>query len=820
MAVSSYTDANKNPLIAQPVSAETGKPDQQTADSYDDGGVNIDKQYIELCLADAERAEQEWRKRGRDIVAVYRNDSGAQSSIGKPKKGGQTYNILFANTEVMLPAIYQRPPKPVVRSRFTGGSVEPPGMPMPMGGPAMPPAPGGLPPAPGGLPPGGPLPPGPLLPPGAPILPPTPAPGGEPLPGVSPPGGVPVPPSLPPDMPQPAVPQPQGPAGLGVDINVNLPPPPPQPLPPPPMPPTMTGPLPQPAPGRPPQADIETAAAVMEKALEIVLDDEESTEAVKTAIKDVLLPGRGVCRVRWKPQIESQPIQDPVMGGQLTLPGMPDQPQSQDVKVWEQVNDEYVYWEDFLVDPVRQHGDVGWEAFRHLFTKEQLLREFADSSPEFQKLVADNKVGELLKWTEESAAKSTPGGGSAMKTSNQKGDVVRKAMVWEVWIKETRQIVWYCRDGGGLILRVDPDTLDLSQFFPVPKPMLSVTTSDSRIPKAFYDLYVLLAQDLEDTSKRISALTKQVKVRGVYNGASSEIAALLSADDQKMIGVAGVDLIAGGLQNHIWLFPIDEHVKALQELYLARDQIRQAIYEIMGISDIMRGATKASETATAQRIKGQMGSVRLEDQRAQAASFARDLMRLKAEIIAKNFDASTLERMTGEQVTPEVEAILRNDFQRTCSIDIETDSTVQVDEQAEQQGMTQVMASIQAIMQGVMAMLQVPMLPPNQSIQLGLELLRMALHPVRYSRGVIELLDDFKEQLQMSAMMPQPPMMPPGAPMMPPGVAPMAKPPGLPGSPPGPPMGGPRQGGGHPGGFPLTGGPPAGNGGAPPPTGY
>jgi hypothetical protein len=51
-------------------------------------------------------------------------------------------------------------------------------------------------------------------------------------------------------------------------------------------------------------------------------------------------------------------------------------------------------------------------------------------------------------------------------------------------------------------------------------------------------------------------------------------------------------------------------------------------------------------------------------------------MRLKAEIICKNFDAETLSAMTGEEVTPEVMAILRSDFQRTCSIDIEADSTV------------------------------------------------------------------------------------------------------------------------------------------------
>ena len=96
----------------------------------------------------------------------------------------------------------------------------------------------------------------------------------------------------------------------------------------------------------------------------------------------------------------------------------------------------------------------------------------------------------------------------------------------------------------------------------------------------------------------------------------------------------------------------------------------------MGISDIMRGNSNPYETATAQSIKGTMGTNRLEEQKNVCANFARDLLRMKAEIIAKNFDAATLTRMTGEEVTPEVEAILRDDFQRTCSIDIETDSTV------------------------------------------------------------------------------------------------------------------------------------------------
>ena len=88
--------------------------------------------------------------------------------------------------------------------------------------------------------------------------------GGPPPPGM--PGGTPTPPVITPPT------QPVGPQTV------------PQPAPP--------------APGMPRQQDIDTAAAVMEKALEIVVADEASHEAVKAAVRDMLLPGRGICRVR------------------------------------------------------------------------------------------------------------------------------------------------------------------------------------------------------------------------------------------------------------------------------------------------------------------------------------------------------------------------------------------------------------------------------------------------------------------------------------------------------------------------------------------
>lgn len=714
----------EKPDVAPGPPAEAGKPDQQIdPGKIDDPNLGIDPKYWLQCLDDAERAEADWRKRGREIIQIYRNDSGnqtTQNAKGKSKGfGGRvTFNILFANTETMLPAIYTKPPEPVVKSRFTT-----PGHPF-----APPALPGGPPALPGML---GPPPPAPMPPPSAT-------------------GPAPVPPSPLPEG---------GPPGIGGGAGL--------PAAPPPVPQMQ---MPPPPSKTPTQRAIDTAASVIEKALEIVVEDEMSHESVKAAIKDVLLPGRGTVRVRWVPHMEQRPVM--AGDGETPLPTPPQMgdnggPPMEDVKVWEQVNDEYVYWEDLLMDPVRAPGDTDWIAFRHLFTAKQAIAEFQGSSPKFDQLIAQGKLeSELCLWTEESAAKNLVGGGQPMKSAGKLGDVIRKMMVWEIWDRPNRRILWFIRELGGMALRVDEDTYQLEGFYPIPRPMLAITTTDTQIPRAFYDLYADLAADLDETSRRISNLTKQVKVRGAYNSASNDIANILAADDQKMLPVDGVDMINGGLQNHLWLVPILDFVNALKELYVAREQIKQAIYEIMGISDIMRGATKASETATAQRIKGSMGMVRLSDQKQQASNFVTDLLRMKAELISKNFDQSTLEAMTGETITPEVMAILRSDFMRTCTVDIESDSTVVADEQEEQQSMMMAMQSIQGVMQGMTGVLQLGLFQPPQVAQIALALMKILMHPIRNSRAFIQLLDDMSDQLGQQMMMQA--MQPPAPPMPPP----------------------------------------------------
>ena len=133
----------------------------------------------------------------------------------------------------------------------------------------------------------------------------------------------------------------------------------------------------------------------------------------------------------------------------------------------------------------------------------------------------------------------------------------------------------------------------------------------------------------------------------------------------------------------------------------------------------------ASETATAQQIKGQWGSLRLQRRQRDVQRFARDMLRLSVEVMAERFSPETLTMMTGlqyptndqrmlaqqvqaqgGQLPPEMAEILsrptwddllqvmRNDLILSYRIDIETDSTIAPDAAAEQQAMAELMAGV------------------------------------------------------------------------------------------------------------------------------
>jgi hypothetical protein len=142
------------PVTPDPAGKPNEAPPEAVAGDPGLDASEVDISYWLDCLDDAERAEQDWRKRAREVVGIYRNEAKASGAKKGPVGPGPvTFNILYANTEVILPAVYAKPPEPVVRSRFTKATMPPmmPPPPMPpMGG--IPPIPAGPAPTPSALP--------------------------------------------------------------------------------------------------------------------------------------------------------------------------------------------------------------------------------------------------------------------------------------------------------------------------------------------------------------------------------------------------------------------------------------------------------------------------------------------------------------------------------------------------------------------------------------------------------------------------------------------------------------------------------------------
>jgi len=173
------------------------------------------------------------------------------------------------------------------------------------------------------------------------------------------------------------------------------------------------------------------------------------------------------------------------------------------------------------------------------------------------------------------------------------------------------------------------------------------------------------------------------------------------------------------LQNAIQFIPLRDVAAAIAQLYIARDSCKAIIYEVTGMSDIMRGASEVGDTATAQNIKAQYGTLRLNDLKDDMARFARDVLRMKAEIMCNKYQPETLLKASGILNTPDapfaMQAIqmLKDEPSRNFHIDIETDTLVLIDQQQDKQNRLEFLTAVGGFLdKAVKAAAQSPELTP------------------------------------------------------------------------------------------------------------
>lgn len=456
------------------------------------------------------------------------------------------------------------------------------------------------------------------------------------------------------------------------------------------------------------------AATILERALSYSIDEYDFEEEIASAVEDRLLPGKGQVRIRYKPHYAP----------------MEDGDQFQEV-IYEEVYCEYVFWEDYIeIGNPRRWSELDAIAYRAYLTRDELIEQFGEKG---KKVKLDHK----------------PSGEEAEEST-------KKATVYEIWDKQKRKVYFVAKSYKDEYLDETDPPLSFSGFYPSPRPLTSTTTNDTIIPIPDFSEYQDQAEEIDELTARIGLLVEALKVVGVYDASAQGLERMLEAGcENKLIPIESWAAFAekGGIKGAIDWLPIEQVAAVLVRLYEAREQAKQDLYEITGLSDIVRGVTNPNETLGAQRLKGQFATSRLNDAQKETARFVRDVLRLKAEVIAEEFSPQTISLMTGKQVSRETMSLLQNDLLRGFRIDIETDSTVESDEQAEKESRveflraaSEFMATMQPIVQAV----------PEMSKLAG-KMLLFGVRGFKAGRDLESEIEDALDKIEQSGQQPQQP---------------------------------------------------------------
>jgi hypothetical protein len=526
-------------------------------------------------------------------------------------------------------------------------------------------------------------------------------------------------------------------------------------------------------------------STVLERSLSYEVDDYDFDDELSDAVLDMLLPGRGIVRIKYEPKFieinaegarpgapagafvppvpnaepaavasgHEPPASEPSAAPVAPMPdGQAAQP-SRERLVDQHVPCCHVQWDKFRRGHGKRWKDVPWISFEHEFTME----------------MAEEKFGTDI------ASKLTYSQGAETEKASedrQVREIFKVAVVHEIWDKDRERVLFIAPGYKEAPCLVVDDPLKLKGFWPMPKPAYAIRNSRKLEPTPLYRLYKQQALALERISFRINKIVEALKLRGAYAANLPELAKILDSDDTDMTAVESSAEVAaaGGLDKAIWIMPIEKLAQVLQQLYTAREQQKQTIYEIIGIGDILRGASDPNETAKAQQIKSQWGSIRVQKMQKEVQRMARDLIRLKAEVIAQQFTPERLAAITNLQLptnqqkeaakqsaaqaqmagqppdpqvaqllsTPsweDVMQVLRSDQLRCYKVDVETDSTVAETINRDMTGLAEVMASVAQVLGGI-----AQGLPVEVAKEVSLAIVRRA----RLGSAVEDALENFQ----------------------------------------------------------------------------
>lgn len=462
------------------------------------------------------------------------------------------------------------------------------------------------------------------------------------------------------------------------------------------------------------------AAKMLEDALNHFVKSPEAYAAIESAVKDMLLPGEGFLRVVYKPYFSEREttVTEYDDDGVETV-----RTETEEIVAIECVEFKYVYWEDVLMPKVRRWDDLPWVAFRGRYTYQEAKEEFGES------------VAKKLEYSyrEENAPEYTGDMGVY--------DGFSQAEIWEIWYKADRKVIWFsdCATMQEPI-QIDDDPLELDNFFPIPRTLVACSTNNTILPVPLYVQYQDLAEELNEVSTRIRRNVDNLKRRGVYDASFPVLQQVVDGDDNTFEPIENLSRLieSGGLKAIMQTEEIADQVNVIISLYQQRKEIINSIYEVMGYADILRGVSDPRETASAQRIKGRFGTLRVSRMQREVQRFIRDAVRIAGEIIVNRFEPKSIALITGVdmQEVARMQEILQQTEPSSVMVDIQTDSTIAADDMADKEEMVEFMRAISEFVA------QAPIMTQAIGLKATSELLMILLKRFKMGRDVEQAIMD------------------------------------------------------------------------------
>ena len=337
------------------------------------------------------------------------------------------------------------------------------------------------------------------------------------------------------------------------------------------------------------------ASRIIEKALQWDLSQFDFDSIIKYARNDFLISGSGIIWESYQPEFKE-------------LKNPDDNTETISIKVGEKVISEYINPEHFIVDceGTGIWENIKWIARKIFMNNNDIVKNFG---AEFQRISPSEET----------------------------------VCVYEVWYKPLRKVYWISKFYPHQFLKECDDPLHLSGFFPCPKPIFATQTNDSIIPTPDYCLIKEMLNELNGITNRMKLIMQALKVSGAYDKSFPELYNILNKD-VTLVAVSDFQKLkdCGGIRGIIDFAPIEQYIQALEQLSLRREDIIKRIFDVTGVSDIMRGNSNVAETATAVQQKTNFGTLRNQDRQNDMQRFIADLYRIKAEIICEHFSEKTL----------------------------------------------------------------------------------------------------------------------------------------------------------------------------------